>query len=368
MQTESVLFSPVTLDNLTLPTRIVMAPMTRSLSPNNIPTVEMLEYYKRRAEGGTGLIISEGTFINHPVANGYMDVPAFYGDALEMLVKIVKEVHASGAKMIPQIWHTGSIRPKGMFPNPDLLSIGPMDEFADKTKTVKAMDQQDIDDVIAAFTQAAMDAKELGFDGVEIHGAHGYLIDQFLWENTNQRTDTYGGSLKNRIRLASEIVSSIRKSVGKEFTIVFRFSQWKMMDYDAKIAKTPDELEVFLLALVEAGVDIFHVSQRRFWEPAFEDSDLSLAGWTKKISGKAVITVGSIGMDKAIEVDMFEGKRVLTTPSSLTLVEEKLQNKEFDLVAVGRALLADPNWANKMKNNQLNKVIPFSSDSLATLS
>ena len=139
------------------------------------------------------------------------------------------------------------------------------------------------------------------------------------------------------------------------------------MDYDAKIAKTPDELEVFLLALVESGVDIFHVSQRRFWEPAFEDSDLSLAGWTKKITGKAVIAVGSIGMDKAIEVDMFEGKPVLTTPASLTLVEEKLQNKEFDLVAVGRALLADPNWTKKMKNNQMDKVIPFNSDSLAIL-
>lgn len=368
MQTNSILFSPITLGRLILKNRIVMAPMTRSQSPNNIPTKEVVSYYKRRAEGGTGLIISEGTFINHPVANGYPDVPAFYGDALNMWREVVNEVHASNAKIMPQIWHTGTMRIEGSTPNPKMLSVGPMDKFTNETQTAKAMSQQDINEVIQAFTQAAMDAKELGFDGVEIHGAHGYLIDEFLWNKSNQRTDNYGGSLENRVRLASEIVSSIRKAVGKEFPIVFRFSQWKAMDYDAKIAENPDELTTILLALVDAGVDIFHASQRRFWEPAFKGSELSLAAWTKKITKKPVISVGNVGIDKALDVSLFEGKQIFTKPESLTLVEEKLQNEEFDLIAVGRALLADPNWSNKMRDNEMDKVTSFSSDSLATLS
>ncbi len=368
MQENLTLFTPFKMKNLTLPNRIVMAPMTRSLSPNNIPTKEMLHYYKRRATGGTGLIITEGTFINHPVANGYDDVPAFYGEALKMWGEIVTQVHSSGAKIMPQIWHTGTMRMPGTSPNPELLSMGPMDVFDGETQTAKAMNQQDIDDVIQAFTQAALNAKELGFDGVEVHGAHGYLIDQFLWQKSNQRTDKYGGSLENRIRFATEIVISIRKAVGKDFPIVFRFSQWKIMDYDAKIVQTSEELKTFLLALVKAGVDIFHASQRRFWKAAFEDCALSLAAWSKKITGRPVITVGSVGIDQVFELDIFAGTQIDTKPHSLTLVEEKLQANEFDLVAVGRALLADPNWATKIKTNQVDKIIPFSTKSLSTLS
>ncbi|MCH9814636.1 MAG: NADH:flavin oxidoreductase [Epsilonproteobacteria bacterium] len=367
MQTDSILFSPVTIGNLTIPNRIVMAPMTRSKSPQNIPTKEVVQYYKRRAEGGTGLIITEGTFIDHPVANGYIDVPAFYGDALPIWKEIVKEVHTSGAKIIPQIWHTGTMRALGISPNPQMLSVGPMDQFTGDHQTAKAMTQQDIDDVIHAFTQAAVDAKTLGFDGVEVHGAHGYLIDQFLWQKSNQRADNYGGNLENRMRFACEIVKSIREAVGEAFPIIFRFSQWKAIDYDAKIVQTPEELEEFLTALIDAGVDIFHASQRRFWTPAFDNSPLSLAGWVKKITGKPVINVGGVGIDEALNVKMFEGEAISTKPDSITLVEKKLQNKEFDLIAVGRALLADPNWTNKMRDNHIEKVLPFSSKSLETL-
>ncbi len=368
MQENLILFTPFQMGTLTLPNRVVMAPMTRNLSPNNISTDEMLHYYKRRAEGGTGLIITEGTFINHPVANGYPDVPAFYGEALEMWKKIVTEVHNAGAKIMPQIWHTGMMRTAGVSPNPELLPMGPMDIFENEKQIIKAMTQNDINDVIQAFTQAAIDAKELGFDGIEIHGAHQYLIDQFLWEKSNQRTDKYGGSLENRIRFAREVVTSIRKAVGKEFPILFRFSQWKLTDYDAKIVQTPEELEVFLLSLVDAGVDIFHASQRRFWEKEFADSPLSLASWTKKITRKPVITVGSVGIDNAFELDIFSGKKVDTQPQSIALVEQQLQAEAFDLVGVGRALLADPDWANKMKLNQIDEVIPFTTDSLSTLS
>jgi len=368
MQNGATIFSPVTFGKLELPNRIVMAPMTRSFSPNNIPSQEMLEYYKRRAEGGTGLIITEGTFINHPVANGYENVPAFYADALPMWKKIVDTVHESGAKIMPQLWHTGNMRTPGVSPNPQMLNIGPMDEFDGEKQLTRAMKQHDIDEVIKAFTQAAIDAVRMGFDGVEIHGAHGYLIDQFLWRKSNRRTDKYGGSLDNRIRLASEIVRSIRNAVPSDFTIVFRFSQWKIDDYNAKIAENPDELESILLALSQAGVDIFHASERDFAAPAFENANLSLATWTKLITEKPVITVGGIGIDKILDLHEAEDGDMQTKPKSLSRVEEKLKNREFDLIGVGRALLADPNWANKMKNNQMDAIIPFSTSSLKTLS
>lgn len=242
-----------------------------------------------------------------------------------------------------------------------------MDKFENGRQVVRGMNKIDPQEIIDAFTQAAIDAQSMSVDGVEIHGAHSYLIDQFLWHNSNKRSDEYGGHLVNRVKLACEIVESIRLAVGKNFPVLFRFSQWKLTDYDAKIAQNPAELEQILLPLVKAGVDVFHVSTRRFWLPAFEESELSLASWTKKITGKPVIAVGNVGIDKEFSLDMFSGS-VQSKPKSINLAESRLQAGDFDLVAVGRAILADSNWPDKIRLGQLDKVVPFSSESLATLS
>lgn len=344
-----------------------MAPMTRGQSPRNIPTPEVAQYYRRRAEGGAGLIITECTFIDHPTANGFTDAPAFYGlEALAGWRQVVKAVRAVGGKIVPQIWHAGPSRMMGTAPNMAMPSIGPVDRFEKGMQVVKGMTQSDIQDVIKAFSKAAEDAKSIGFDGVEIHGAHSYLFDQFLWQKSNKRKDDYGGSLENRVRFARQVVESVRAGVGEEFPIIFRFSQWKLTDYEARIADNPNELEQILTPLVDAGVDIFHVSTRRFWEPAFSGSDLSLAGWTKKITGKPVIAVGGAGIDKPFSLDMFS-ETVVSQPKSVELLERKLESGEFDLIAVGRAMLADPNWPNKIRAGQLDKIIPFSSESLAAL-
>ena len=232
----------------------------------------------------------------------------------------------------------------GKNPNPTALPIGPSGiDVATGEKVTSAMTLSEIDQVVKAFGQAASDAKRLGFDGLELHGAHGYLIDQFFWEKTNQRQDNYGGDLIARTKFAVEIVEACRQAVGPDFPIVFRYSQWKLGNYDAKLAETPDQLSAFLAPLVEAGVDIFHCSTRRYWQPEFEGSSLNLAGWTKKLTGKPTITVGSVGLDNNF-IDFFtEGKGAKTT--SIAPLIERLHNKEFDLVAVGRALLADPAWA-----------------------
>jgi 2,4-dienoyl-CoA reductase-like NADH-dependent reductase (Old Yellow Enzyme family) len=248
-----------------------------------------------------------------------------------------------------------------------MLSIGPLEHYDNGRQVVKGMTEGDIEDVIEAFRKAATDAASIGFDGVEIHGALSYLIDQFLWHKSNRRRDAYGGSLKNRVRFACQVVESIRGAVGGGYPILFRFSQWKLTDYEARIASSPKELEQILLPLVEAGVDIFHASTRRFWQPAFSDSEASLAGWTKKISGRPVIAVGSVGIAEPFSLDIFS-ERVTSQPSSVELVERNIENGEFDLVAVGRALLGDPNWPQKIRSGELDKILPFSSDSLATLS
>jgi 2,4-dienoyl-CoA reductase-like NADH-dependent reductase (Old Yellow Enzyme family) len=230
------------------------------------------------------------------------------------------------------------------------------------------MSVQDIRDVVRAFADAARDAEALGFDGIEIHGAHGYLIDQFFWEGSNQRTDAYGGSLEKRLRFAIEIVEAIREVTKPEFAVVLRFSQWKMQDYDTRLAQTPQELERFLLPLVKAGVDVFHASTRRFWIPEFEGSDLNLAGWTRKITGQPTMSVGSVGlMEDFISGTFAAAPDAVVTQAGIDELLERMRKNEFDLIAVGRALLQDPEWLLKLREGRSDEIEPFAKKALATL-
>jgi 2,4-dienoyl-CoA reductase-like NADH-dependent reductase (Old Yellow Enzyme family) len=355
-----ILFEPITVKGVALANRIVMAPMTRCKSPGNVPGENVAAYYRRRAEGGVGLIITEGVFIEHKAANGYDGVPNIYSDeALAGWKLVVEEVHAAGAKIIPQIWHCGAQRQKGIEPDRDVPGYGPSAIATGDRDAPVAMSKRDIGECIDAFASAAANAKAVGFDGVEIHGAHSYLIDQFFWERTNQRDDEYGGSFDNRSRFAKEVVEAVRAAVGPDFMIVFRFSQWKIDDFKTKIAKTPEELERFLTTLSDAGVDVFHCSTRRFWQPEFEGSDLNLAGWAKKLTGKPVITVGSIGLDDP----SWAGANSTDVDELIRRMEEG----EFDLAAVGRQLLSEPNWPIKVRESRFDEIEPYSKKSLSGL-
>ncbi|HZX19196.1 MAG TPA: NADH:flavin oxidoreductase [Pseudomonas sp.] len=361
------LFQPFTLGNLELPTRVVMAPMTRSFSPGGVPNSKVIEYYRRRAAGGVGLIVTEGTTVGHKAANGYPNVPRFYGeDALAGWKNVVEAVHAEGGKIVPQLWHVGNVRKLGTEPDASVPGYGPSEKIKEGNVVVHGMTQDDINEVIAAFAQAAKDAKAIGMDGVEIHGAHGYLVDQFFWAGSNQRTDEYGGDLSQRSRFAIELIQAVRAAVGPEFPIIFRFSQWKQQDYSARLVETPEALEAFLKPLSDAGVDIFHCSTRRFWEPEFDGSELNLAGWTRKLTGKPTITVGSVGLDGEFLQFMVNTDKV-AQPASLENLLERLNKQEFDLVAVGRALLVDPDWAVKVRDGREQDILPFSRDALTSL-
>ena len=361
------LFQPFNLGALELPTRVVMAPMTRSFSPGGVPNSKVIEYYRRRAAAGVGLIVTEGTTVGHKAANGYPNVPRFYGeDALAGWRKVVEAVHAEGGKIVPQLWHVGNVRKLGTEPDAGVPGYGPSEKVKDGNVVVHGMSKDDIQEVIAAFAQAARDAQAIGMDGVEIHGAHGYLIDQFFWASSNQRTDEYGGDLAQRSRFAIELIQAVRAAVGPDFPIIFRYSQWKQQDYSARLVQTPEALEAFLKPLSDAGVDIFHCSTRRFWEPEFEGSDLNLAGWTRKLTGKPTITVGSVGLDGEFLQFMVSTDKV-AEPASLENLLERLNKQEFDLVAVGRALLVDPDWALKVREGREHDILPFSREALTTL-
>lgn len=362
----SSLFTAFENKGLSLDNRIVMAPMTRQFSPNGTPTSDVAGYYKRRAQGGTGLIITEGTTVNDNVATMDANIPQIHGEAaLAGWKSVVDEVHSVGGKIMPQLWHVGMARVAEKAPYPELPSAGPSGLFKPGKQGAEPMSVEHIEAVIQAFADAAADSQRIGFDGIEIHGAHGYLIDQFFWQGTNQRTDAWGGSMEKRGRFAVEIIKAIRAATSPEFPIVLRYSQWKQQDYTARLAYTPQELEQFLLPLSEAGVDVFHCSQRRYWENEFDNSDLNLAGWTKKITGKPTITVGSVGLnDDFFGAFRGEGSNTRSVDDLLA----RLEKNEFDLVAVGRALLQDPNWANKIKHNKTEELKQYSGKALATLS
>lgn len=372
------LFKPFISEKLTLKNRFVMSPMTRSFSINGIPGEDVAQYYRRRAENEVGLIITEGTVVNDPASAGHPNNPRFYGeDALNAWAHVVKEVHEAGGKIFPQIWHVGMVRAavddlftvtdKSTLPNPEAPAVGPsgIEVYRLEEQKGETLTEERIQSIITAFAQAGADAKRLGFDGVEIHGANSYLIDEFFWEKTNKRSDKYGGDLVQRTRFAVEVIEAVRKAVGPDFPISFRLSQFKYGEHRSNLVNSPEELEMFIKPLAAAGVDIFHTATFRFYKPEFEGSDLNLAGWIKKLTGKPTISVGSVGMP----VDLGMQQVDESIDDNLDKLVQKIEDGEFDLIAIGRSLLCDPAWVTKMRDGRRDEIIPFKGlESFASLS
>jgi 2,4-dienoyl-CoA reductase-like NADH-dependent reductase (Old Yellow Enzyme family) len=351
------LLAPISIAGLTLRNRFVMSPMTRQHSPDGVPGANVAAYYTRRAAAGVGLIITEGVGVDHPsaIGSGSMgehDIPVLHGEAaLNGWRNVVTDVHAAGGKIFPQLWHMGGIRTESTPPHPDAKSMRPNE-----------MSEGDIADVIAAFARSAAHARAVGFDGVALHGAHGYLIDGFLWAGTNQRDDAWGGTPVKRAHFVDELVKAVRSAVGASFPIMLRFSQWKLQDYEAKLAETPEQLGDILVPLAEAGVEIFDASTRVFSTPAFAGSNMGLAGWARTLTGKPSMTVGGIGFDKELAKSFAEPTKAI---NNLDEVLRRFARDEFDLVALGRALLMDADWVEKARTGAPFK--PFNLAAYATL-
>ncbi|HWW66236.1 MAG TPA: 12-oxophytodienoate reductase [Sphingomonadaceae bacterium] len=360
----SGLFAPLRIGQLVLPNRFVMPGMQRGFTRDGIPLPELAEYYARRAAGGVGLIIGESAAVDHCSATAQPIAARLTHKTRDGWARCIEAVHEAGGHMLLQLWHEGALRK-----DDDGLTLSPSGLGYAGFVHGRAASTVELGELRDAFVASALIAQRTGADGVEVHAAHGYLLDQFLWGATNGRQDGYGGpDIANRARLPAEIVAAIRHACGPDFLISFRFSQWKEHDYAARIAATPDELRILVTILRDAGVDLLHASTRRFWTPEWSDSRLSLAGWTRCLSGLPTITVGSVGLDRDVmESFTCEGEANPALASSLAKLADRFARGEFDLVSIGRSLISDPDWVAKVRDGAFDAIRPFRKSDIASL-
>jgi 2,4-dienoyl-CoA reductase-like NADH-dependent reductase (Old Yellow Enzyme family) len=359
------LFTGFRCKNLKLKNRFVMPAMQRGRCNNGRPSPQMVEYYRRRVEGGIALVIGESAAVNHPSSTQQEAAATLFGPALNGWKECIDTVNQAGGSMLLQLWHEGAVRKEL---SPDRPSLSPSGLVQAGKRNGRAATLSELDEIKAAFVEAALAAQSIGAAGVEVHAAHGYFLDLFLWEQTNQRNDGYGGSdIRHRVRYLTEIIADIRKVVGSEFIISLRFSQWKEVDFEAKIVNTPEQLKTMLTILRSAGVDIFHVSTQNIFKSEWPgQSSMGLAGWTKSLTDAPVIAVGSVGLDTELMDNLFGKDASPTGQKGLQAVEQRLANGEFDLVSVGRAVIGDADWVNKVQQGRWSQMKPFCRDDMIT--
>lgn len=333
-----LLFSKGQLGNIQLKNRIGLAPMTRtSAEDKGVPNEAMLKYYTRYANGGFGLLITEGTYPDEKYSQGYLNQPGIANAAhIAGWKNIVQSVQAAGARIICQLMHAGALSQGNVYASE---AIGPsavqpkgeqLEFYGGKGAypVPRAMSKEDIQDVVIGFAQATRNAMEAGFDGIEIHGANGYILDQFLTDYTNQREDEYGGSTENRVKLLVETVQACRVAAGKDFPIGIRISQGKVNDYTHKWAGEEHDAKTIFTALGKSGLDFIHVTEFNADQPAFKDEGPTLAALAKKYAGLPVVVNGNLASPE-------QG-------------EAMLQHGEVDVITLGKAALANKDWVNKV--------------------
>jgi 2,4-dienoyl-CoA reductase-like NADH-dependent reductase (Old Yellow Enzyme family) len=358
----SPLFTPFTLNRLTLRNRWVMPAMQRGMCEAGSPSAALAAYYRRRAEGGVPLIIGESGAVDHWSSTVQPTAAHINAATRDGWARCVTEVGEAGGAMLLQLWHEGALRTDGNALSPSGLAHP-------GRASGRAATLAELAEIRDGFVRSALIAQDIGAAGIEVHAAHGYFLDQFLWHGTNQRDDGYGGpEMAHRARFPAEIVAAIRAACGPDFVITLRFSQWKEADYGARVAATPAELATLATMLREAGADALHCSNRRFWLGEWDGDNRNLAGWTKALGGLPTITVGSVGLDLDVMTVFMEardpGPRVAEAISEL---ETRLEAGEFDLVAVGRAVIGDPDFVKKVEARDYSAIRTFTRADLGKL-
>jgi len=363
------LFTEFRLKSLVFKNRFVLPGMQRGWCEDGAPSDRLTDYYLRRLEGGVGLIISESVAVDHASATRTAMFARLCAKTVDRWAACVGRIRDNGGRMMLQLWHEGGMRIEGgNGPYATSPTLSPSGLAYRGKANGRAASADELAAIRDGFVRSALFAKQAGADGVEIHGAHGYLLDQFLWPVTNRRSDGYGGDdIAARVRFPAEVVAAIRKACGFEFVISFRFSQWKEADFAARIAENPEELGIMVRTLRDAGVDLLHASTRRFWQPEWPGSSLNLAGWAKRLSGLPVITVGSIGLDVDV-METFLGKEgSASAQGSFENLVQRYAAGEFDLVAVGRGQIGDPDWVNKVRDGRFEDIRVFQRADLGVL-
>lgn len=310
----SHLFYPLVSRGIEIKNRLVFAPVVTNFG---LRSPQAINFFWERARGGVGLIIVHGTPVDFFLKTGIRQV----------LIPLVTKVHEEGAKIAIQLWHGNELNGQAVAPSP-------RGKYRQITK-------EEIQRVIEKFAQAVAVCRQAGFDGVEIHGAHGYFINQFFSPITNQRQDEYGGTLKKRLRLAEELITSMRAAAGENFILLYRHSA-----IDGLPGGTTIEESIALAQALEAkGLDIFDVSAG--FGPSFALSipDASAPMGTHAYLAaqiKANISIPVIAVGKMHEPEIAE--RILT-------------EKKADLIALARQLLADPYWPEKVRNKKEKEIV-----------
>jgi 2,4-dienoyl-CoA reductase-like NADH-dependent reductase (Old Yellow Enzyme family) len=334
-----VLFAPFTIGQIEIANRLAVAPMTRiSASELGCVTPKMADYYRRFAAGGFGLVITEGIYTDQAYAQGYAFQPGLTDpDQTKAWRHVVEAVHAAGGRIFAQLMHAGAlsqanrfrshsagpspVRPKGMQMT-GYRGEGPY-------RTPAEMSEEEIAEAVAGFAAAAARAVEAGFDGVEVHSANGYLLDQFLTSYTNLREDRYGGGVEARMTLTKEVLRAVRVAVGPAAVVGVRFSQAKVNDFDHRWEGGSDDAKAIFTDLAKGGADYIHTSEFEAWRPAFGDGE-SLASLAKRYGRLPLIANGSLHIPEQ--------------------AAGLIQGGDADIVALGRGAIACPDWGQRLRN------------------
>lgn len=342
----SILFEPFDLSGLPLANRIVMAPLTRNRSPRAVPLPITAVYYAQRASAG--LLISEATAISQQ-GQGYADVPGLYSEeALAGWRAVTEAVHAKGGKIVVQLWHVGrishsSLQPGGQAPvAPSAIQAKAKTYLVDAgggrfvpTSVPRALETDELPGIVDDFRRAARAAIEAGFDGVEIHAANGYLIDQFLRSGSNHRSDAYGGSIENRTRLLFEVVRAIAAEIGAARTGI-RLSPVTPAN-DALEPQPQPLFEHVVRGLAEHALSYVHIIEgatggaRDHQQGDIPFDYAALRRAYREAGGRAAWMVNN-GYD-------------------LALAERTVASGEADLVAFGRPFISNPDLVERLRRN-----------------
>ena len=363
----SPLLEPLRIRRLRLRNRFVMPGMQRYWCVDGAPDHRLRDYYRRRVLGGASLVISESCAIDHPSATKNPTFARISPGTREAWRACVAGVHEAGGAMFLQLWHQGAVNYGGDADNnPAFVALSPSGLAHPGESFGQAATEADLDSLKRAFVRGALDAEDIGADGVELHSAHGFLLDQFLWPGTNVRTDRYGGpGITDRARFVAEVAAAVREATGPDFVISVRISQWKESDYDARIVEEPGQLGQLVRMLRAAGADLFHVSTRRFWTPEWDGSDLGLAGWVKSFTDAPVIAVGSVGLDIDVMASLSGQEARPTGASRIDELARRFRRGDFDLVSVGRSQIGDPEWVAKMTHKRISEIRGFRANDTA---
>jgi 2,4-dienoyl-CoA reductase-like NADH-dependent reductase (Old Yellow Enzyme family) len=328
----------IQIASLQLKNRAAVAPMTRvSATAEGVPTPLMVDYYTQFAKGGFGLIITEGTYTDAHYSRGYPRQPGMINDLQAQGWKsVVESVHRNDSKTIMQLMHAGALS-QALEVTCGPSAIRPlrhkMAEYGgggDAYFVPQEMTTADIQAAIEGFVDSALRAQATGFDGVEIHGANGYLVDQFLTSYTNRRTDQYGGSVEKRVRLATEIIAAVRANVKPNFIVGVRLSQGKVNDFDYRWPGGHLDAAIIFPAVAKAGAAYIHFASegRGFHHGCYTDANESLPKLARDLTGLPIIANGGMH-DEALSSAVINGG-------------------EADIVAIATGALANPDWPQKI--------------------